>query len=112
MTCNTPQPPKFSCAQALREAVGAYHQLMVGTQRVMVRHGESEVRYEARNLSALKAYIMSLHQNCPSGEAAAMLGIPQNRQPGVPVFSNHRYQDPGCGCGPTHHSVQQSCKTC
>lgn len=112
MTCTTPQPVKFSCSRALGEAIGAYHQLMVGQTRVRVRHGESEVEYDKRNIGALRQYIMNLHQTCGGAESAAMLGIPRNRQPGVPVYSNHRYEDPGCGCGPTHHSVQQSCRTC
>jgi hypothetical protein len=112
MTCQTEQPAKFSCSKALGEAIGAYHQLMVGQTRVRVKHGESEVEYDKRNLSALRQYIMSLHQSCPCAESAAMLGIPQNRRPGSPVYGNSRYTEAGCGCGPSSYSVQTPCRTC
>ena len=94
------KPQKFSCSRALGEAVAAYHQLMVGQTRVRVRHGESEVEYDKRNIPALKQYIMSLHQSCGGAESAAVLGIPANRSPGSAVFTEQRFQPMGCcGCG-------------
>lgn len=99
MTSCAPQPKRFICTQAMSEAIGAYHALMTGQQKVMVKHGETEVRYEAKNIKALREYIMGLHQMCPSMEAAAVLGIPMGRRPGVPVFSNTRWEE-DCGCGP------------
>lgn len=96
----TPQPAKFSCSRALGEAVAAYHQLLVGQTRVRVRHGESEVEYDKRNLPALKNYIMSLHQSCGGAESAAVLGIPTSRSPASAVFSEQRFGPlGGCGCG-------------
>lgn len=96
----TPQPVKFSCSRALGEAVAALHQLMVGQTRVRVRHGESEVEYDKRNIPALRQYIMNLHQTCGGAESAAVLGIPQGRAPGSAVFSEQRFQPlSGCGCG-------------
>lgn len=99
-SCTPAKPKRFICGQAMNEAISAYHQLMTGQQKVMVRHGETEVRYEAKNIKALREYILGLYQMCPSREAAAMLGIPVGRRPGVPVFSNTRWEDPNCGCNP------------
>ena len=94
----SPTQQRFSCARALSEAVAAYHQLLVGGSKVRVRHGETEVEYDRRNLTLLKGYIASLHQTCGGSESAAVLGIPTNRRPAPVVFSNTRLQEAGCGC--------------
>ena len=99
-------PAKFSCGRALQEAVGAYHALMVGQTRVRVKHGESEVEYDKRNIKALREYIMALHQSCPSMEAAAVLGIPQRRAPGVPVYGDTMVMDRSSSC---HGPIQTDC---
>lgn len=96
MSCND-APAKFNCHHALQDAIRAYHALMVGQTRIRVRHGESEVEYDKRNINALKQYIMSLHQSCPSMEAAAVLGIPQRRAPGVPVHGSFDFPLNCCG---------------
>lgn len=92
---------RFSCPHALNEAVQAYHTLMVGGTKVRVKHGETEVEYDKRSLSALKGYIAALHQQCGGRESAAVLGIPSNRRPAPAVFSEHAFAAAGgCGCGP------------
>ena len=80
-TCSQTKPRRFICQEAMNEALQAYHLLMTGQQKVVVRHGETEVRYEAKSVTALKQYIMSLHQSCPFRESDALLGIPTGRRP-------------------------------
>jgi hypothetical protein len=106
MSCQT-DIPKFNCHFALKEAVQAYHALMVGQTRVRVKHGESEVEYDKRNINALKQYLMSLYQSCPSMEAAAVLGIPQRRSPGVPVHGSFDF--PSSCCGPVEPDCSANC---
>jgi hypothetical protein len=102
-----PRHAKFRCSEAIGQAVAAYHALMVGQTRVRVRHGDSEVEYDKRNIPALKNYIMSLHQSCGGAESAAVLGIPQRRAPAHAVFSEQTLAGSGCISG-----IQQSCNPC
>ena len=109
--CASRQAP-FRCSDALAQAIGAYHALMVGQTRVRVRHGDSEVEYDKRNIPALRQYIMSLHQACGGIESSAVLGIPRRRSPANVVFSESSVDALDCGCGPQQRSVQQDCFPC
>lgn len=112
MSCEKPKKP-LSCAQMLSQALTAYHNILAGAQeRIAVRHGESEVRYSQRNVSALKEYIQGLHMSCGNSQSAAVLGIPGRRSPALATFGRQSF-DQGCGCNaPVINTCKDDCNEC
>lgn len=69
-------PTAPDCATALRQALAVYHQLMVGSSRVVkVKTADTEVEYERSQAPQLLSYITRLNAVCPCPEAGAIIGI-------------------------------------
>jgi gpW len=91
-----------SCADALSEALSAYHKLMTGSLDIvkLTRPNGEHVEYAFRNAKMLFEYIKSLNQQCPCAQSYAVLGIPLNRQAMQPIygFSSGSSYGGCCGC--------------
>lgn len=71
--------PEKTCAQMMKEAINAYHELTIDGGVSEVSSMDETTKWHKADIGALKTHIQTLHATCPTVMSAAILGMNQRR---------------------------------